>query len=61
MEPFNNDPAPSVVQETAPRKPYHPPEVTLYGDLAELTRQDLNPPLGKPFERFDPLGPSVGP
>jgi hypothetical protein len=34
-----------------PRKPYHPPEVTLYGDLAELTQQGPNPlgeimPLG---------------
>lgn len=47
MEPTTNDPRQPEERAEPPRKPYHPPQVTLYGDLAELTKQDPNP-LGGP-------------
>jgi len=42
------------------RKPYHPPQVALYGDLAELTQQDPNPPLGKFLGLAGPMGDGSG-
>ena len=42
------------------RKPYHPPRVTVYGDLTELTRQDLDLPLGKSAGLAGPMGGSWG-
>jgi hypothetical protein len=53
MEPPTNNAQRSEEPLAPPRKPYHPPEVTLYGDLAGLTQQGPNPlgdimPLGDP-------------
>jgi len=53
MESIANNPPRPANQPEPPRKPYHPPQVTLYGDLTELTQQGPNPlgdimPLGDP-------------
>jgi hypothetical protein len=43
-----------------PRKPYHPPQVTLYGNLTELTQQDPNPARSLLGPLDGPMGGSGG-
>ncbi len=58
MESTTCDPQQPDNLSEPPRKPYHPPQVTRYGNLVELTKQDPNPLDGL----MGPLGgPSGGP